>query len=51
MKEQVFTIEQMKTLKEVGVDIEIARGMAYYAIYETEPNWYNELREREDVFG
>lgn len=50
MKEQVFTIEQMKTLKEVGVDIEIARGMAYYAIYETEPNWYNELREREDVF-
>ena len=50
MKEQVFTIEQMKTLMEVGVDIEIARGMAYYAIYETEPNWYNELREREVEF-
>lgn len=50
MKEQVFTIEQMKTLKEVGVNIEIAKGMAYYAIYETEPNWFNELRIRENEF-
>ena len=50
MKDQVFTIEQMKTLMEVGVDIEIAKGMAYYAIYETEPNWFNELREREVEF-
>lgn len=24
--------------------------MAYYAIYETEPNWFNELRERELEF-
>ena len=50
MKEQVFTIEQMKTLKEVGVNIEIAKSMAYYAIYETEPNWFNELRIREKEF-
>lgn len=50
MKEQVFTIEQMKTLKEVGVDIELARSMAYYATYESEPNWYNTLRERDNIF-
>jgi hypothetical protein len=24
--------------------------MAWYATYETEPNWYNELRIRDDVF-
>lgn len=50
MKEQVFTIEQMKTLMEVGVDIEKARCMAYYATYISEPNLYNKLMERNNIF-
>lgn len=50
MKDQVFTIEQMKTLMEVGVDIEMAKSMSYYATYESEPKWFNVLRERDNIF-
>ena len=50
MKDQVFTQEQMKTLMEVGVDIEIAKTMAYYATYQCEPNLYNKLMERNHIF-
>lgn len=49
MKNQVLNIEQMQHLKELGVDISKAK-MAWYAIYETLPNWYNELNIRDDVF-
>lgn len=49
MKTQVLSVEQMKHLQELGVDISKAK-MAWYAIYETLPNWYNELRIRDDVF-
>lgn len=49
MKSQVLSVEQMKRLQELGVDTSKAK-MAWYAIYETLPNWYNELRIRDDVF-
>lgn len=49
MKTQVLSIEQMQHLQNLGVDISKAK-MAWYAIYETEPNWYNELNIRDDVF-
>lgn len=49
MKNQVLSIEQMKHLQELGVDASKAK-MSWYAIYETLPNWYNELRIRDDVF-
>lgn len=49
MKNQVLSIEQMKHLQELGVDTSKAK-MAWYAIYETLPNWYNELHIRDDVF-
>lgn len=49
MKEQVLSIEQMQRLKELGIDTSKAK-MAWYAIYETEPNWYNELNIRDDIF-
>lgn len=49
MKNQVLSVEQMKHLQELGVDTSKAK-MAWYAIYETLPNWYNELRIRDDVF-
>lgn len=39
----------MKHLQELGVDTSNAK-MSWYAIYETEPNWYNELNIRDDVF-
>lgn len=50
MKDQVFTLEQMKTLMEVGVDIEMAKDMSYYATYQSEPNLYNKLMERNYIF-
>ena len=50
MKDQVFTLEQMKTLMEVGGDIEIAKTMAYYATYQSEPKLYNKLMERNYIF-
>lgn len=49
MKNQVLSVEQMQHLKKLGVDISKAK-MSWYAIYETEPNWYNELNIRDDVF-
>ena len=49
MKSQVLSIEQMRHLQELGVDTSKAK-MCWYAIYETEPNWYNELRIRDEVF-
>ena len=49
MKTQVLSIEQMQHLIELGVDTSKTK-MAWYAIYETLPNWYNELRIRDDVF-
>lgn len=49
MEQQVLSIEQMRHLQELGVDTSKAK-MAYYAIYETLPNWYNELRIREREF-
>lgn len=49
MKNQVLSIEQMQHLQELGVDTSNAK-MSWYAIYETEPNWYNELNIRDDVF-
>lgn len=49
MKEKVLSVEQMKHLQELGVDTSKAK-MAWYAIYETLPNWYNELNIRDDVF-
>ena len=49
MKTQVLSVEQMKHLQELGVDTSKAK-MAWYAIYETLPNWYNELKIRDDVF-
>lgn len=49
MKDQVLSIEQMKHLQELGVDTSKAK-MAWYATYEAEPTWYNELRIRDEVF-
>jgi len=49
MKNQVLSIEQMQHLQNLSVDTSKAK-MAYYAIYETLPNWYNELRIRDDIF-
>ena len=49
MRTQVLSVEQMQHLKELGVDTSKAK-MAWYAIYETLPNWYNELNIRDDVF-
>lgn len=49
MKTQVLSVEQMKHLQELGVDTSKAK-ISWYAIYETLPNWYNELRIRDDVF-
>lgn len=49
MNEEVLSIEQMKHLQELGVDISKAK-MCWYAIYETLPNWFNELRIRDNVF-
>lgn len=49
MKEKVLSVEQMQHLKELGVDTSKA-SMCWYAIYETLPNWYNELNIRDDVF-
>lgn len=49
MKTQVLSIEQMKHLKELGVDTSRAK-ISYYATYESEPNWYNTLRERDNIF-
>lgn len=49
MKNQVLNIEQMQHLMGLGVDISKAK-MAYYATYESEPNWYNTFRERDDIF-
>ena len=49
MEGQVLSIEQMQYLQKLGIDTSKAK-MAYYAIYETEPNWYNELRIRDEVF-
>ena len=49
MKTQVLSIEQMKHLQELGVDTSKAK-LCWYAIYETLPNWYNELRIRDKVF-
>lgn len=49
MNEQVLTIEQMKHLQELGVDTSKAK-LCWYAIYETLPNWFNELRIRDKVF-
>lgn len=49
MKNQVLSVEQMKHLQKLGVDTSKAK-MSWYAIYETLPNWYNELNIRDDVF-
>lgn len=49
MENQVLSVEQMKHLQELGVDTSKAK-MSWYAIYETLPNWYNELNIRDDVF-
>lgn len=49
MEEQVLSIEQMQHLQELGVDTTNAK-MSWYAIYETLPNWYNELNIR-DTFN
>lgn len=49
MEDQVLTIEQMIHLQVLGVDTSKAK-MAWYAIYETEPNWYNELIIRDKIF-
>lgn len=49
MEKQVLSIKQMQHLQKLGVDTSKA-SMAYYAIYETEPNWFNELRIRDEVF-
>ena len=49
MEQQVLSVEQMKHLQKLGVDTSKAK-MAYYAIYETLPNWYNELHIRDDIF-
>ena len=49
MNEHVLTIEQMKHLQELGVDTSKAK-LCWYAIYETLPNWFNELRIRDKVF-
>lgn len=49
MEIQVLSVEQMKRLQELGVDISKSK-MCWYAIYETLPNWYNELRIRDNVF-
>jgi len=49
MKNQVLTIEQMIHLQELSVNTSKAK-MAWYAIYETEPNWYNELIIRDKIF-
>jgi hypothetical protein len=49
MKNQVLSIEQMQHLQELGVDTSKAK-MAWYATYESEPNWYNMLRERDNIF-
>ena len=49
MKNQVLSVEQMQYLQELGIDTSRAK-MSWYAIYETLPNWYNELNIRDDVF-
>lgn len=49
MEKQVLSIKQMRHLQKLGVDTSMAK-IAWYATYETEPNWYNELRIRDDVF-
>lgn len=49
MNEQVLSVEQMQRLQELGVDTSKTK-MSWYAIYETLPNWYNELNIRDDVF-
>lgn len=49
MKDKVLSVEQTRHLQELGVDTSKAK-MAWYAIYETLPNWYNELKIRDDVF-
>lgn len=49
MKNQVLNVEQMKYLQKLGIDTSKAK-MSWYAIYETLPNWYNELNIRDDVF-
>ena len=49
MNTEVLSVEQMKHLQELGVDISKAK-MCWYAIYETLPNWFNELRIREKEF-
>ena len=49
METQVLSVEQMKHLQELGVDTSKTK-ISWYAIYETLPNWYNELRIRDKVF-
>ena len=49
MKTQVLNVEQMQYLQELGVNINAAK-MSWYATYESEPNWYNTLRERDNIF-
>lgn len=49
MKTQVLSVEEMKHLKELGVDTSSAK-MAWYATYHSEPNWYNHLMERNNIF-
>ena len=49
MEIQVLSIEQIKHLQELGVDTSKSK-MCWYAIYETLPNWFNELRIREKEF-
>lgn len=49
MKTQVLSVGQMKHLQEFGVDTSKAK-MSYYATYESEPHWYNTLRERDNIF-
>lgn len=49
MKTQVLSVEQMQHLQELGIDTSKAK-ICWYAIYETLPNWYNELRIRDNVF-
>jgi hypothetical protein len=39
----------MQHLQNLGVDISDAK-MAWYATYESEPNWYNMFRERDNIF-
>lgn len=49
MEQQVLSIKQMRHLQELGVDTSKAK-MAWYAIDETKPNWFNELNIRDEVF-